>query len=47
MCPEGSQIQAQYFPQTCIRSVRASVMVSRLCDEIEEFKRTLKTHPFV
>ena len=47
MCPEGSKIQARYFWQTCIRSVSASVMESRLCDEIEAFKRTLNIHPFV
>ena len=45
MYPEGSKIQARYFRQTCIRSV--GLMESRLCDEIEAFKRTLKTHPFV
>ena len=47
MCPEGYKSQARYFRQTYIRSVWASVMESRLCDEIEAFKRTLKTHPFV
>ena len=47
MCPGDSKIQAWYFRQTCIRSVWASVMESRLCDEIETFKQTLKTHPFV
>ena len=47
VCPEGSKIQARYFWQTCIRSVWALVMESRLCDEIVAFKRTIKTHPFV
>ena len=36
------KIQARYFWQTCIRSVWDSVMESRLCNEIEAFKRTLK-----
>ena len=47
MCPEGSKIQARYFRQECIRSVWASVMEFKLCDEIETFERTLKTHLFV
>ena len=46
MCPDGSKIQA------CIPSVWASVMELlpkkiRLYDEIETFKRTLKTHLFI
>ena len=42
--PEGSKIQARYFQQACIRSVWASVIEFRLCDEIEAFEGTLKTH---
>ena len=42
MCPEGF---ANFKHDT--RSVWASVMKSRLCDEIEALKRTLNTHPFV
>ena len=50
--PEGSKIQAWYFRQGCIHSVWASGMELlakeiRLCDEIEAFKRNLKTHLFV
>ena len=47
MCAECSKIQAWYFLQACIRSVWASDMEFRLCDEIEAFKRTLKIHLFV
>ena len=35
------------FGKRAYRGVWASVMESRLCDEIEAFKRTLETHPFV
>ena len=47
MCPEVSKIQARYFRQACIHCVWAPVMEFRLCAEIEAFKRTIKTHPFV
>ena len=47
MCPGDSKIKARYFRQTCMRNMWASVMETRLCDEIETFKRTLKTHTFV
>ena len=47
MSPEGSKIQAQYFRQAWIRSVRASVMEFRLCDGIEASKRTLQIRLFV
>ena len=41
-CPEGSKIQAWYFRQwNCLPKE------IRLCDEIEAFKRNLKTHLFV
>ena len=37
----------QWWLDVSWSSMWASVMESRLCDEIEAFKRTLKTHPFV
>ena len=53
-CPEGSKIQAWYFRQACICSVCMGLWHGialpkeiRLCDEIEAFKRNLKTHLFV
>ena len=53
MCPEKSKIQTQYFRQVCIRSVWALWHGNclpkeiRLCNEIEAFARTPRTHLFV